>query len=113
MSDEVPVDAEGGVIEKAFIAYFDSSLQQEERAHERATLYKNLKRMKKHKQIDHAVFDFEMSEPNSYFRFYSDAIEPSHRHVFSFSAAADGLSLEKLNSDFDAVQHFAQHFGSS
>lgn len=101
MTDEVPTQEEGALIENAFIAYFDSKFQDETRAGERARLKSELRRLREQNNIREAVLDFELSAPCPYFRLSSDVRAPSDRHVFRVSLVNEDLKVEPLPHSFD------------
>jgi hypothetical protein len=101
MTDEVPAQKEGALIEKAFIAYFDSAFQDEARGGERARLRSELRRLREQNNIRGVVLDFELGDPCPYFRLSSDVRPPSDRHVFRVWVENGDLRVEALPQSFD------------
>jgi hypothetical protein len=71
MTDELSVGAEGSIIERGLVAYFDSPIQKEERSHERAGLEQELRRIKTEFNIEAVLFDLAIEGEDEYFRFES------------------------------------------
>lgn len=107
MIDELDVQREGELIERAFIAYFDSRFQPESGASERAKLKSLLDRIKSERNIEEVVVDFEVEEPSPYYRFCSQARAAADRHVFRCSVNNNRLSIDDLPKSFDAAQYFS------
>ncbi len=103
MIDEVNVQSEGELIEKAFIAYFDSKYQDEKGARERARLEALLQRLNKEKCLQAVVVDMEFNDPSPYYRFSSRIRMPAYRHAFRCSLREGKLSIEALPEDFNAM----------
>ena len=106
MTDEIRVDPEGAIIEHAVIAYFDSPFQAEEKSKERTRLVRNLISLRDSQNIRGALFDYELSEPDEYFRFGSDHVPPAGRHVFMCSVQDNRLVIKRHDVKFDAEVFF-------
>jgi hypothetical protein len=109
LSDDVPVNQEGEIIESGFVSYFDSPIQKEEQSHERAALENSLKRIRSDLSIDYVIFDFELEKPDEYFRLSSANVVVSDRHIFCCGLNDKGLVVENLGSEFDFQQHFMKY----
>ena len=57
MIDELSVGAEGSIIERGLVAYFDSPIQKDENSHERAGLEQELRRIKTEPNIEAVLFN--------------------------------------------------------
>ena len=106
MTDEIRVDPEGAIIEHALIAYFDSPFQAEEKSKERTRLVRNLINLRDTQNIRGALFDYELSDPDEYFRFGSDHVPPAGRHVFMCSVQDNRLVIKRHDVKFDAEAFF-------
>ena len=106
MTDEIRVDPEGAIIEHALIAYFDSPFQAEEKSKERTRLVRNLINLRDTQNIRGALFDYELSDPDEYFRFGSDHVPPADRHVFMCSVQDNRLVIKRHDVKFDAEAFF-------
>lgn len=63
LSNEVPTESEGIIIEGGFLSYFDSKIQKKGRSSERPTFKNELINVKKENNIEYIVFDWEMEFP--------------------------------------------------
>jgi hypothetical protein len=109
MTDELSVGAEGSIIERGLVAYFDSPIQKEERSHERAGLEQELPRIKTEFNIEAVLFDMAIEGEDEYFRFGSASVPAAARHVFLCSANEKGLDLRTFPAEFDATRYFSDY----
>jgi len=106
MTNEVPAQPEGQLIEGALIAYFDSEYQDEQRAGERAKLEAQLRRLQREHAIESVVIDFEIEGDSPYYRLGSRARIAAQRHLFRCRLVDDQLAIEPLGEAFDATALF-------
>ncbi|MBY5967267.1 hypothetical protein [Halomonas denitrificans] len=83
--DEVKVDEEGSIIEKALIFYFDTATQELNKKSERGSLKKNMVKMAGLNNISSIGFGLEVEDDSEYFDFCSRKVGAKHRHEFSIN----------------------------
>jgi hypothetical protein len=98
MMDEVTVEDEGLILEKALIKYFDPKPQDLNKARETSELNNRLELLAKHHRIQSITFDLSMALPNELFRFYSRKIEPTDRHNFTCLVNQSGAQIVPAKS---------------
>lgn len=108
MIDEIKVEEEGSIIEKALIMYFGSKAQELNKKSERGCLKKSLERMAEINNISSIGFGLEVDDVSEYFKFYSRKVKPKVRHEFTVKLdegepkILDGESLYKsLNAEYE------------
>jgi hypothetical protein len=67
---------------------------------------RNLIKLRDSQNIRGALFDYELSEPDEYFRFGSDHVPPAGRHVFMCSVQDNRLVIKRHDVKFDAEAFF-------
>ncbi len=82
MIDEVNVDKEGKIIEKALISYFDTERQELNKQNEKGELKNSLAELAQEFNINSLKVYIEMEKPSEYYRFFSRKIAPSDKHSF-------------------------------
>ncbi|MBN6710452.1 hypothetical protein JFL47_04275 [Haemophilus haemoglobinophilus] len=95
LSDEVNIDIEGKIIEKSFISYFDSNLQDKNRKGEEGELKRNLLMLKSKFNINEIEFYYEQLNETDYTVFSSDYVKPMNAHYFSVSLVNDNLVIKR------------------
>jgi len=69
-------------------------------------LVRNLINLRDTQNIRGALFDYELSDPDEYFRFGSDHVPPAGRHVFMCSVQDNRLVIKRHDVKFDAEAFF-------
>jgi len=95
MINEIDAEAEGKIIEKILITYFDTPLQDDNRIAEEGELKNSLAKFLNKNRIASIHFQIEMDEPNEYFRFFSKTMQPTDRHNFVCTLSPSGEVLLK------------------
>lgn len=95
MIDEVSVDKEGSVIEKAFIMYFDSPLQYRNRKNEYAELKNSLIEMGSDFNISSLQIIYEIEGNEEWQKLYSDSVPAQRCHEFFISIKDGDISLAR------------------
>lgn len=90
MTNEVEAEAEGKILEKALIAYFDSPLQDANRKSEDGELRNSLAKLFRENHLGSIRFQLEMEYPNEYFCFHSESIKAADCHSFICALGASG-----------------------
>jgi ribosomal protein L20A (L18A) len=103
MIDEVKVDEEGRIIEKALIKYFCTELQKVNKQNEEAELENSLERLASKNRIKSVAIHIEMSEPSELYRFFSQSVAPSDKHLFTCRIGNDGVEIVQGSKIVDAV----------
>ena len=80
--DEIKVNEEGSIIEKALIFYFETISQELNKKSEKGSLKKNMVKMAELNNISSIGFGLEVDDDSEYFNFFSRKIEPKSRHEF-------------------------------
>jgi hypothetical protein len=93
MIDEVKVDEEGRIIEKALIKYFNTEVQKVNKKSEEGEFENSLKRLDKRNNIKSIVIHIEMNEPRELYRFFSQNVKPSDKHIFTCRIGNDGVEI--------------------
>ncbi len=93
MIDEIKVDEEGRIIEKALIKYFNSEIQEINRENENAELGNSLERLAAKNNIKSVTIHIEMEEPSETHRFFSRTVNPSDKHVFTCRIEDGGVEI--------------------
>lgn len=91
--DEIKVDEEGRIIEKALIKYFNAETQEINKENEHAELEKSLERLAAKNNINSVVIHIEMDEPSELYRFCSRSVEPSDKHFFTCRIGNNGVEI--------------------
>ena len=93
MIDEIKIDEEGRIIEKALIKYFSAEPQETNRQNEEAELENSLDRLATKNKIKSIAIHIEMEEPNDLYRFFSRSVGPSDKHIFTCRIGANGVEI--------------------
>jgi hypothetical protein len=93
MVDEIKVDEEGRIIEKALIKYFGAEAQEVNKENEEAELENSLERLAAKNNINSVAVQIEMDEPSELHRFFSRSVKPSDKHVFTCRIGSDGVEI--------------------
>lgn len=93
MVDEIKVDEEGRIIEKALIKYFSTEAQEINKENEEAELENSLERLAAKNNINSVAIHIEMDEPSELHRFFSRSVKPSDKHVFTCRIGNDGVEI--------------------
>lgn len=93
MIDEIKVDEEGRIIEKALIKYFSTEAQEINKQNEEAELENSLERLAAKNNINSVAIHIEMDEPSELHRFFSRSVKPSDKHVFTCRIGNDGVEI--------------------
>jgi hypothetical protein len=101
MIDEIKVDKEGRIIEKAIIKYFGTETQEINKENEEAELNNSLKRLATKNNINSVTIHIEMDEPSELYRFFSRSVKPSDKHVFTCRIGKDNFEIVEC-SNIDA-----------
>ncbi|EJG1585433.1 hypothetical protein CIF44_RS10565 [Vibrio parahaemolyticus] len=101
MTDEIKVDQEGEVIEKAFRFYFDSSTQKRHRDTERREIVNDLKEMSQKNNIQLIHMLYEVEDDSEYYQFSSSKILPKRSHCFTVELSDDDIKLSNINCSFE------------
>lgn len=91
--DEIKVDEEGRIIEKALIKYFSTEAQEINKENEEAELENSLERLAAKNNINSVAIHIEMDEPSELHRFFSRSVKPSDKHVFTCRIGNDGVEI--------------------
>ncbi|MFJ2492395.1 hypothetical protein ACIOV9_12730 [Pseudomonas iridis] len=83
MTDEIGIDAEGLIIEKCFILYFDASNQTNNKENERSELKNNLLKLSEENKINSIQFSYEFGLHTEYWAFSSSTRSAQSRHAFT------------------------------
>jgi hypothetical protein len=94
MTNEIPVDDEGKVIEAGFISYFDTKSQEVDRDRALGFLRNRLAEMARQRKIDRIAFHLEAESPTEYDMLYSRKIQPSFSHTFLWEL--DGIEIKLM-----------------
>lgn len=100
MIDEVKVDEEGRIIEKALIRYFQTESQEVNRQSEEKELENSLIKLAAKHKIKSLSVHIEMDTPNEYYRFFSRSIDPSDKHIFTCQLSGNSVEIEKGSTLF-------------
>jgi len=90
MIDEIKVDEEGRIIEKALIKYFGAETQEINKEKEQAELENSLERLAAKNNINSVAIHIEMDKPSELYRFCSRSVEPSDKHFFTCRIGNNG-----------------------
>ena len=101
MTDEVKVDQEGDVIEKAFRFYFDSDTQKRHRDTERREIVNDLKDMSQKNNIQSVHMLYEVEDESEYYQFSSSKVLPKHSHCFTIALSDDDINLSNIDYSFE------------
>lgn len=93
MIDEIKVDEEGRIIEKALIKYFSTEAQEINKENEEAELENSLEQLAAKNNINSVAIHIEMDEPSELHRFFSRSVKPSDKHVFTCRIGNDGVEI--------------------
>ncbi|WP_152969043.1 hypothetical protein [Amantichitinum ursilacus] len=93
MLDEINVDEEGRIIEKALIKYFSTETQELNKKNEESELENSLERLGMKNNIGSVCVHIEMEEPHELYRFFSRSVKPSDRHIFTCRIAGSGAEI--------------------
>ncbi|QFY44222.1 hypothetical protein F6R98_17590 [Candidatus Methylospira mobilis] len=93
MVDEVKVDEEGRIIEKALIRYFSTEAQDISKRNEESELENSLERLAAKNNINSVAIHIEMEEPSELHRFFSRSVEPSDKHLFTCRMRNGGIEI--------------------
>lgn len=104
MIDEVKVEKEGRIIEKAFRFYFDSNTQIRHRPTERRELINDLKNISNECRIKCLHILFAVEGESEYYKFNSSLISPKHEHCFTVELAQNDISINHMDC---SVEEFA------
>ena len=95
MIDEIKVDEEGRIIEKALIKYFGAETQEINKEKEQAELENSLERLAAKNNINSVAIHIEMDKPSELYRFCSRSVEPSDKHFFTCRIGNNGVEIIK------------------
>ncbi|MCG3651388.1 hypothetical protein L5F32_03780 [Aliarcobacter butzleri] len=101
LTDEIDVENEADIIEKAFILYFDSEIQYENRIKENKEFKNNLIKLTNNNNIRSLQIFYEMRGTSEYWKFSSSAINKNYRHIFTFKIDNNQLIFEKDSSIYN------------
>ena len=93
MVDEVKVDEEGRIIEKALIKYFSTEAQEINKRNEEAELENSLERLAAKNNINSVAIHIEMEEPSELHRFFSRSVKPTDKHLFTCRMGNGGVEI--------------------
>lgn len=93
MVNEIKVDEEGRIIEKALIKYFSTEAQEINKENEEAELENSLERLAAKNIINSVVIHIEMDEPSELHRFFSRSVKPSDKHLFTCRIGNGGVEI--------------------
>ncbi|GHV06090.1 hypothetical protein AGMMS50229_10280 [Campylobacterota bacterium] len=99
MSNEIPIDKEGRVIESALIAYFNCASQNLNREKERTILSNQFASLAKEHKIQSVSVHLEIEPSNEYFVFGSAATPPALNHSFRYHYANRKVEMECFASE--------------
>lgn len=85
MTDEIKVEQEGNIIEKALILYFDSKTQYNNKDKEKAELENSLNELYNKHNINTLQMHYEFGRKNEYWKFYSSNINSTQKHIFTLT----------------------------
>ncbi|MBK5071773.1 hypothetical protein I2492_01915 [Budviciaceae bacterium CWB-B4] len=91
LMNEIDLDKEGKIIEKCFINYFNSVIQN----NEITGLTKNLRNFANKYNMRSIAINLEYESPNEYYSYYSRCITPRFHHFFVFKLDGKNLFLDK------------------
>ncbi len=95
MIDEIKVDEEGRIIEKALIKYFGAETQEINKENEEAELKNSLERLAEKNKINTVAIHIELEKPNELYRFFSRSAKPADKHVFTCHIGSGGIEITK------------------
>lgn len=101
MIDEVNVDKEGSIIEKAFIMYFNSPIQYRNRTNEYAELKNSLIELSSDFNIESIQIIYEIEGNEEWKKLYSDFVPAQHCHEFFISIKDGDIFLAR---DFNMLK---------
>lgn len=93
MIDEVRVDEEGLIIEKALIKYFNTEVQELNRSNEVGELQNTLAQLALKNKIGSISFDIQVIQPSEMYRFYSRTVAAADRHTFTCRIGDNGAEI--------------------
>lgn len=93
MVDEINVDEEGRIIEKALIKYFGAETQELNKKNEESELENTLERLAARNRINSVALHIEMDEPSEMHRFFSRSVKPADKHVFTCRVGDNGVEI--------------------
>jgi hypothetical protein len=93
MVDEIKVDEEGRIIEKALIKYFGAATQEINKKNEESELENSLERLAEKNNINSVAIHIEMDKPSELYRFFSRLVTPSDKHVFTCRIGSNGVEI--------------------
>lgn len=93
MVNEIKVDEEGRIIEKALIKYFGTKTQELNQKNEESELENSLERLASKNNINSVAIHIEIDEPSELYRFFSRSVKPSDRHVFTCRIKNSGVEI--------------------
>ena len=92
MTDEIDVEKEGDILEKAFIIHFSSENQLNNLDREIGQFRNNLIEIANNNKIKKINMGYEVDDISEYYKFGSSLIKPKHNHTFSFSIGEGSLT---------------------
>lgn len=97
MTDEIPVETEGKLIEAGLIGYFDAEAQQVDCKKAKGFLRNRLGEMARDNGIERIAFHLEARNPTEYDFLCSRTIAPSASHTFLWEIEDSQLKLTKFD----------------
>jgi len=105
MTNEIPTEDEGKVIEAGFISYFDTKSQEVDRDKTLGFLRNRLAEMAQKSKIDRIAFHLETESPTEYDMLYSRNIQPSFSHTFLWELEGTEIKLIRFASEEELLAH--------
>lgn len=93
MVNEIKVDEEGRIIEKALIKYFGTETQELNKKNEESELENSLERLAAKNNINSVAIHIEMDTPSELHRFFSRSVKPSDKHIFTCCIGNSGVEI--------------------
>src|SRR5450830_50135 len=95
MSNEIDMETEGNILEKALIFYFRSQDQLRNFAKEYGELRNSLGKIAEKNRIGSITLDYEIDEPGDYYRFYSSEVDIKTKHAFKIEINNGEVRLQE------------------
>ncbi|PJG84345.1 hypothetical protein [Conservatibacter flavescens] len=93
--NEINADKEGKIIEKCFISYFDSNLQDNNKKSEEGSLKNNLFMLKSEFNISKIDVYYNQINETDYTLFSSNSVRAMNEHYFSVSLIDDNVVIKR------------------
>lgn len=103
ISDEIKIDLEGEILEKCFLLYFDSKVQNRNKEKERSKMKNDMFKILKENDIKKIHVYSEIEEESEYYKFFSSSVESKKAHVFTALIERDDLNILAGSSLLDEL----------